>query len=193
MAFTRFSSSLDELQALLEACRSLEPRVESSGQSIINSLKNGGKLLVCGNGGSAADALHLVEELVGRFRLNRQPLPAVCLSADSALITCIGNDFGYESIFSRPVTALGRHGDVLVVFTTSGNSPNVLKALDAASERGLITILVGGRDGGAALGKCDHELVVPSDSTARIQEVHTIILHQWLEMIEAESWVCLDP
>lgn len=185
MPHPSFSSSLAELQSVLEACSGLSAAVETSGQAILRSFQNGGKLLSCGNGGSAADALHLVEELVGRFRSNRRPLPAVCLNADPTILTCIANDFGYDRIFARPLEALGRPGDMLVVFTTSGNSPNVLAAIDVAKALGVTTVLLGGRDGGLALGRCDHEIIIPSVNTARIQEVHTLVLHQWLEMIEA--------
>jgi D-sedoheptulose 7-phosphate isomerase len=172
----------------LKATRKLDGAVATSGRAIIDSQQNGGKLLTCGNGGSAADALHLAEELVGRYRVARRPLPAVCLSADPTVITCIGNDFGYENLFSRSVEALGRPGDVLVAFTTSGNSANVLAAVAAATALSLTTILVAGRDGGMARGRCRHEIIVPNNNTARIQEVHTLILHQWLEMIDATAW-----
>lgn len=185
MPHPSFSSSLAELQSVLNACGDLSTTVETSGKAILDSLHNGGKVMSCGNGGSAADAMHLVEELVGRFRSNRRPLPAVCLNADPTILTCIGNDFGYDTIFARPIEALGRPGDVLVAFTTSGNSPNVLAAIDAAKPLGITRILVSGRDGGLARGRCDHEIIIPSINTARIQEVHTLVLHQWLEMIEA--------
>ena len=182
-----------ELQSVLKECSCLSPAVEASGRAILHGFQNGGKLMSCGNGGSAADAMHLVEELVGRFRSNRRPLPAVCLNADPTILTCIGNDFGYEKIFARPLEALGRPGDVLVTFTTSGNSPNVLAAIDAAASLGVTSILLGGRDGGLARGRCDHEIIIPSINTARIQEVHTLVLHQWLEMIEASFPPSANP
>ena len=193
MPHPSFSSSLAELQSVLNASGCLSAAVETSGNAIIRSFQNGGKLLSCGNGGSAADAMHLVEELVGRFRSNRRPLPAVCLNADPTILTCIGNDFGYDRIFARPLEALGRPGDVLVTFTTSGNSPNVLAAIDAAASLGVTSILLGGRDGGLARGRCDHEIIIPSINTARIQEVHTLVLHQWLEMIEASFPPSANP
>ena len=149
-------------------------------------------MLTCGNGGSAADALHLAEELVGRFKKDRRALPAICLNADVTALTCIGNDYGFDALFSRQVEALGRPGDVLAGFSTSGNSRNVNAAFAAARRQGLVTILLSGRDGGAARALADHPLVVPSQTTARIQEVHTLILHQWLEAIDAADWSCLN-
>ena len=188
-----FDTSVTELQAVLEACRPLESAVAAAGQAIIASILQGGKLLTCGNGGSAADALHLAEELVGRYHLERRALPAICLNADPTAITCICNDYGYEHVFSRGVEALGRRGDVLVGFTTSGNSANVIAAFHAAAALGVTTVLLAGRDGGQARGLCQHEIIVPSGNTARIQEVHTLVLHQWLEAIDATPWPVLLP
>lgn len=183
-----FAQSVDELRAVLEAAHALTPAVEAVGAAILASLKAGGTLLTCGNGGSAADALHLAEELVGRYSRERRALPAICLNADPTAITCICNDYGYEHVFSRGVEALARRGDVLVGFSTSGNSANVLAAFTAAKKKGVITVLLAGKDGGKARGTCDHEIVVPSKNTARIQEVHTLVLHQWLEGIDAHDW-----
>jgi len=188
-----FQDSLTELQAVLDACRSLAPAVEAAGQAIIRSILTGGKLLTCGNGGSAADALHLAEELVGRYHLERRALPALCLNADPTAITCICNDYGYQHVFSRGVEALGRRSDILVGFTTSGNSANVIAAFHAAAKAGITTILLSERDGGSARGLCDHQIIVPSDNTARIQEIHTLVLHQWLEAIDATPWPALLP
>jgi D-sedoheptulose 7-phosphate isomerase len=189
---TPFRGALEELSSVLAACSQLENTVIESGESILNCLFSGGKLLTCGNGGSAADALHLAEELVGRYKADRRALPAICLNADVTALTCIGNDYGYEHVFSRQIEALGRRGDVLVGFSTSGNSPNVLAAFQRARELGLTTIFLGGKDGGLAKGVCDHEIIVPSSTTARIQEVHTLILHQWLEAIEVADWSALS-
>ncbi len=173
---------------MLQAAHALAPAVEAAGGAILASLKAGGTLLTCGNGGSAADALHLAEELVGRYLRERRALPAICLNADPTAITCICNDYGYEHVFSRGVEALARRGDVLVGFTTSGNSANVLAAFSAAKKKGVTTVLLAGKDGGRALGVCDHEIIVPSQNTARIQEVHTLVLHQWLEAVDAHDW-----
>jgi D-sedoheptulose 7-phosphate isomerase len=177
---------LDDLIATLGRFRALLPTVEAAGNEIKRAIKNGNKLLTAGNGGSAADALHLAEELVGRFNKERPSLPAIALCADPTLLTCIGNDYGFDFVYSRQVEGLGRPGDVLVVFTTSGKSPNVINALHAAKARQLKTIAVLGKDGGPAKGIADYELIVPSNSTARIQEVHTFILHSWLTLLEAD-------
>lgn len=185
---TNFAETLRELSDVLSACASLDNAVSRAQSAILDCLKNGGKLLTCGNGGSAADALHLAEELVGRYKSNRRALPAVCLNADVTALTCIGNDFGYEWVFSRQVEALAYPGDVLVGFSTSGRSANVLAAFRRAREIGVSTIFVGGKDGGQTRGVCDHEIIVPSFVTARIQEIHTVVLHQWLEAIEMTDW-----
>jgi len=183
---TMSASQLAELREVLRRFEERLPSVEAAGRAMAECLKVGGKLLTCGNGGSATDAMHLAEELTGRYKEDRRALAAICLNADPSALTCIGNDFGFGALFSRQVEALGHPGDILVGFSTSGGSENVLRAFDTAAERGLRTVLVGGKDGGKAAGRCDFEVIVPSDSTARIQETHTFVLHQWLEMIEAE-------
>jgi D-sedoheptulose 7-phosphate isomerase len=156
-----------------------------SGDEIKAAFARGNKILTAGNGGSAADALHLSEELVGKYNKMRPGFPCVCLSADSTLLTCIGNDFGFDLIFARQVQALGCSGDILVVFSTSGNSENILLAIDTARKKGVKTIALLGKDGGRAKGKADIEIIVPTLNTARIQEVHTFILHSWLECLES--------
>jgi D-sedoheptulose 7-phosphate isomerase len=186
-----FSQSLHELRDVLQAASALEPSVQQAADLIVLALQQGKKLLTCGNGGSAADALHLAEELVGRYKAERRGLPAICFSADVTALTCIGNDYGYEATFSRQIEALGKSGDVLVGFSTSGNSLNVIAAFAKAKSLGISTIFLGGKDGGAAAGTCDLEIIVPSTTTARIQEVHTLILHQWLEVIDATDWSLL--
>lgn len=183
---TPLTDQLGDLIATLERFRALLPAVAKAGAAIHSALKSGHKLLTAGNGGSAADALHLAEELVGRFDKERPSLPAVCLSADPTLLTCIGNDYGFDRLFSRQVEGLGQPGDVLVVFTTSGNSANLVHALQTARTKGLRSIAVLGKSGGKARGLADHEIIVPSLVTARIQEVHTFVLHSWLSLIEAE-------
>ena len=191
MATPTFTESLDELRSVLTASTALAPVVSTVSEAILACLRQGGKLLTCGNGGSAADALHLAEELVGRYKIDRRALPAICLNSDVTALTCIGNDYGYDAIFSRQVEALGRRGDVLVGFTTSGNSANVLAAFAAARAHGIITVLLSGKDGGKARTQCDFPIIVPSDTTARIQEVHTLVLHQWLEAIDGADWTQL--
>ncbi|MEO0794207.1 MAG: SIS domain-containing protein [Verrucomicrobiota bacterium] len=184
----KIQHEIDELAAVVADTRLLAPGIESSGQRLIDVLRGGGKILTCGNGGSATDALHLAEEFVGRYKGERPSLPAICLSADVSVLTCIANDYGFEAVFSRAVEGLGKPGDALVGISTSGNSENILRAFSVARQRGMVTILLSGKSGGAAKGQCDFELIVPSETTARIQEIHTLILHCWLEMVEAENW-----
>lgn len=183
-----FNATIDELTTVLNDSCSLEPAVIQAADTIVSSLRAGGKLLTCGNGGSAADALHLAEELVGRYKRERRSLPAICLNADVTALTCIANDYGYEQVFARQVEGLAKKGDILVGFSTSGNSPNVVSAFRSAEERGCVTVFLGGGDGGAAKGVCDIEVIVPSHVTARIQEVHTVVLHQWLEKVDGQTW-----
>jgi D-sedoheptulose 7-phosphate isomerase len=149
-----------------------------------DAMLDGRSLFTCGNGGSATDAIHLAEEMVGRYRASRRPLPAVCLNTDVGAITCIANDFGYDQVFARQLEALARPGDLLVVFSTSGGSPSILAALRSARSIGVTSIALLGKGGGAARELADHALVVPSASSARIQEVHTLILHAICEEIE---------
>ncbi|WP_298821138.1 D-sedoheptulose-7-phosphate isomerase [Chloroflexus sp.] len=179
-----FQQQLEEAIDVLQDCRKLAPDIDRIVAVATAALLNGHTLYTAGNGGSAADALHLAEELIGRYRSNRRPLPAICLNADIGALTCIANDFGYDEIFARQLAALGKPDDVLVVFSTSGNSPNILNALRTARANGMITIALLGKDGGAARELADHTLIVPSANTARIQEVHTLILHAVCEEVE---------
>ncbi|GAA4424588.1 SIS domain-containing protein [Georgenia halophila] len=144
-----------------------------------------GVLYTFGNGGSAADAQHLTGEMVGRYRRERRPLPAVTLTADATVTSCIANDYTYGDVFARQVTALARPGDVVAGFTTSGRSPNVVAGLAAARGAGAATVLFGGGDGGHAHDHADHALLVPSTTTPRIQEMHTLLLHVISEMVDA--------
>ncbi len=159
--------------------RLAEP-ISRAGALLAQALSDGGRVLSCGNGGSAADAQHFAAELIGRFEKEREALPAVALSTDTSALTAISNDYGFERVFSRQVEGLGREGDILVAISTSGNSPNVVQAIEAAQSRQMRVIALTGRDGGAIRGQMrenDIELCVPSDSTARVQEVHILILH----------------
>ena len=159
--------------------RLAEP-ISRAGALLAQALSDGGRVLSCGNGGSAADAQHFAAELIGRFEKEREALPAVALSTDTSALTAISNDYGFERVFSRQVEGLGREGDVLVAISTSGNSPNVVQAIEAAQSRQMRVIALTGRDGGTIRGQMrenDIELCVPSDSTARVQEVHILILH----------------
>jgi D-sedoheptulose 7-phosphate isomerase len=177
---------LEELIETAGRLKALTPLVAAAGLEIKQALQAGRKLLTCGNGGSAADALHLAEELVGRFDQERPSLPAIALCADPTLLTCIGNDYGFDRLFSRQIEGLGQPGDVLVLFTTSGNSNNLMFALQAAKAKGVKTIALLGKTGGKVRGLADIEIIVPSANTARIQELHTFILHNWLSIIESD-------
>jgi len=158
-------------------------RIDSMADTITRSIEQGGKVLICGNGGSGCDAQHFAEELTGRFRKDRKALPAIAVM-DSAHITCVANDFGYDAIFSRSIDALGKKGDVLIGLSTSGNSPNVRGAILKANELEMATIALLGRDGGRTKGLSRIELIVPGKFSDRIQEVHMFILHLLCELIE---------
>lgn len=177
------NGSIDELAALLPLLRGLSPQLEQLGEAMMRCWDQRGKVLLAGNGGSAADAMHLGEELTVRFQKNRRALAAVALMDPTAL-TCCGNDFGYERVFSRQIEALGNEGDVFIAFSTSGNSPSILKALEVAKQQKLITATFLGKDGGKAHKQADIELLIPSQSTARIQEAHQVLFHvlcQWID------------
>ncbi len=150
----------------------------------IKAYRNGRKILAAGNGGSAADAQHFAGELVSRFYFDRPPLAAIALTTDSSILTAIGNDYGFEDVFARQVQALGRPGDVFIAISTSGNSPNILKAIEAAKSIGLVVIGLTGRTGGKMKALCDVCLCAPSDSTPRIQECHLVIEHSLCACIE---------
>jgi D-sedoheptulose 7-phosphate isomerase len=149
-------------------------------------LRRGCRVLVCGNGGSAADAQHLAAELSGRYRKERRALAGIALTTDTSALTAIGNDYGFDQVFSRQVEALGRPGDLLIGISTSGNSPNVVRAVEAAKGLGMRTLGLLGRDGGKLKALVDDALVVPSPVTARIQEVHQMIYHFWCEALDAQ-------
>lgn len=161
--------------------------VERVAQIIIKALKNGSRVLICGNGGSAGDAQHFAAELTGRYKSERTPLGGIALTTDTSAITAIGNDYGYDEVFARQVVALGRAGDVLVGISTSGNSANVLKAAREAQKIGMQTIGFSGKGGGAMSAEFGLNLVVPSNDTARIQEMHILIIHTICGFID-EAW-----
>ena len=172
-------------QTLIELLeRDMAPLIAEMSSMISEALTNGNKLLVMGNGGSAADSQHFVAEIVGRFKMERKALPAVALSTDTSILTAIGNDYGFESIFSRQVEALATSGDIVIGLSTSGNSPNVLKALNLAHELGCRTIGLLGKDGGSISPACDLALVVPITDTPRIQEGHITIIHIVCDLVE---------
>lgn len=176
-------ASWAELSAAL-ADPALLARVHAAGAALVDALVAGRALLTCGNGGSAAIASHVATELVGRCIRDRDPLPAVSLADSPSALTALGNDYGFEEVFARAVRALGRPGDVLLAMSTSGASPNVLAALAAARERGLVTVAMTGAAGTTLEGHADHLLVVPSRQTPRIQEVHLLWAHAWCEAID---------
>jgi len=181
-----FLENLEQHNALLATLHTLDNQVLQAGSLATHSLKQGGKLLFCGNGGSAADSQHLAAELTGRFIKDRRPLAAMALSTDTSALTCIGNDYSFDEIFARQVVGLGRKGDVLIGISTSGNSRNVIRAVEEAKKLGMVSIGLLGRDGGQLKSLCDHSIVVPSDVTARIQECHILIGHTLCGMIEQE-------
>ena len=181
-----FLRNLDEHLQLMNILGSLDPQVQSAGRRLAGVLSAGGKLMFCGNGGSAADCQHLASELTGRFIKDRRPLAGLALTVDSSALTCIGNDYSFDDVFTRQVQGLGRAGDGLVAISTSGNSGNVLKAVEAAKAMGIYTLGLLGRDGGKLGALCDDSVVVPHAITARIQEAHLLIGHTLCGLIEAE-------
>ena len=175
----------DSIRTKQEVLKNLVPAIEKTVRLLIGALESGHKLLLFGNGGSAADSQHIAAELVGKLLVERRALPAISLTTDTSNLTALGNDFGYDTVFRRQVEALGAPGDVAIGLSTSGNSPNVLEALKTARKMGLKTIGLTGRGGGALTGLVDQALVVPSDNTQRIQESHITIGHILCELIEA--------
>ena len=173
-----------EHSATLKSIFELDESIEKVANIFIHSLENDGTISWCGNGGSASDSQHLAGELVGRFVDERKPLKSIALTADSAVMTCIVNDYGYEHIFSRQVEGLGTEGDVLVGISTSGNSLNVLNALKVANRKGMITIGLLGKSGGKANSLAKQSIIVASNSTARVQEMHILIGHIICDLIE---------
>ena len=178
--------AVEEHLALAARIEELLPAAAGVAEAIIASYERGGRVYTLGNGGSAADSLHFAEELVARFKRERRALPAQSLAADPTTLTCIANDYDFDDLFARQVQAFVREGDVAIGFTTSGRSPNVVRALAAARELGAVTVLFGGGQGTPAADNAEHALVVPSDSTARVQEMHVLLLHVVLD--EVDRW-----
>ena len=178
-------TQLQDHRAVIERLeQDIAPLIAEMVSLLSDAFTRGNKLLVMGNGGSAADSQHFVAEIVGRFKMERRALPAVALSTDTSILTAVGNDYGFDAVFSRQVEALAAPGDVVVGISTSGNSPNVLKALNEAKARGCRTIGLLGRDGGSIRAVCDLALVVPSTDTPRIQEGHATIIHIVCDLVE---------
>ena len=179
-----FSTQLDQTTSLIHALKTQSATIEAIAQTITTAVLSGHTLFTCGNGGSAADAGHFAEELSGRYRSNRRALPAQSLSIDALAITCIANDFGYDVVFARQIEALGRPGDILCALSTSGNSPSILAAIEAAHAKQMTTIALLGKNGGQARGRATHEVIIPSQDSGRIQEMHMQIIHFVCEVIE---------
>lgn len=177
----------DSAQTKLDAAEMLSPLIAQAAETMVASLVGNGKVLACGNGGSAADAQHFAAELVGRFEVERQGLAAIALTTDTSIMTAVGNDYGYNAVFERQVRALGQSGDVLLAISTSGNSPSIIEAINAAHENDLRVIALTGKGGGkmgAMLRDGDIHLCVPSSRTARIQEVHLLTIHCLCDAID---------
>jgi D-sedoheptulose 7-phosphate isomerase len=180
-----FGKAIIQHLAVVRTMQNQQEVLESIARAMTATLQAGGKILWCGNGGSAADAQHLAAELVGRFRRERRAMPSLALTTDSSILTSVANDYGYEAVFSRQVEALGRRGDLLVGISTSGNSPNVIAALAAARAQAMTTVGFTGSGGGRMARLADHLFTVESNDTARIQEAHILAGHMlcdWIEM-----------
>ena len=182
---SRISESIETKQKLLSN-EALLKTIEEVSQAVITSLKNGNKILFCGNGGSAADAQHLAAEFSGRFYLNRKALPAEALHVNTSYLTAVANDYGYDVVYARLVEGIGVKGDVLIGLSTSGNSVNIMKAFEAAKENGILTVAFTGESGGDIKAVSDYLINVPSSVTPRIQEAHILVGHIICEIAEAE-------
>lgn len=183
------SAALSAHLELVQGLEALRGSIEVFAAEVLASIKRGGRVLWMGNGGSAADSQHLAAELVGRFERERAGLPALALTADTAALTSVANDYGFDRVFERQVEALGRDGDVIVGLSTSGNSPNVLRAMERASQLGLYRVGLTGEQGGVLKDCCELWLGVPSRSTARIQEAHMLIGHILCDLVEQQTLV----
>jgi D-sedoheptulose 7-phosphate isomerase len=180
-----FQRSREDTVRTLESLKDIRAAIDDAGNLILSTLKAGGKLLVCGNGGSAAEAAHFTTELVGRYDGHRRSLPALALSSDGSLLSCIGNDYGFEHAFARQIEGLAKPGDLVVVITSSGKSANILAALKESNRQGLKSLAFLGRGGGKAKGHATCELIVPGDRGATAQEAHLFLIHYFCELIEA--------
>ncbi|MFT5240543.1 MAG: D-sedoheptulose 7-phosphate isomerase [Candidatus Promineifilaceae bacterium] len=184
MDHSQLSTKIDAACDTISALKSQLESISCICGVVVNALQEGHKLMSAGNGGSAAEAMHMSEELIGRFRNDRPSLPAIALTADSTALTCIGNDYGYAQIFGRQIEGLGQAGDVLVLFSTSGNGDSLMNAARAARQKQVICVGFLGRDGGALAPECDYSIVVPGNATERIQEAHQVLLHLVLDAVE---------
>ncbi len=181
----QISASIQTKQNILENSQLLS-EIEKVAQLCVALYKNKKKTLLAGNGGSAADAQHIAAELVGRYGFDRPSIPSLALTTDTSNLTAIGNDYGYDAVFSRQLEGMGQEGDLFIGISTSGNSKNVINAFESAKKMGITTVALVGRDGGAMAKMADHALIVPSDATPRIQESHILIGHILCDIIEKE-------
>ena len=181
------NDSFNNLQKVISD-KGLILEIETITTKIIKAFKDGNKLLLCGNGGSASDAQHIAAELSGRFEIDRKPLSAEALHVNSSFVTAVANDYGYEKVYSRMVEAIGKNGDILLALSTSGNSKNVIRAIEKANSQGLITIGFSGNNGGGMQNLCKYNLIIPSDNTARIQEAHILVGHIICKLIEQKMF-----
>lgn len=179
-----FDAALSETVRTFQALTEIRAQIDQAGDLMLATLGRGGKILTCGNGGSAAEAAHFATELVGRYAKTRRSLPSIALSSDGSLLTCIANDFGYEQTFSRQVAGLARPGDLLVVFTSSGNSANIVDALHEAKRLGVESVAFLGRGGGKARGLATCDLIIPGQRGAAAQEAHLFLIHYFCELID---------
>ena len=179
-----FEQAIQQAQQILSSLNTLEPEILQAANTLKQSFMKGNKVLLIGNGGSAADAQHFAAELMVRFKKERLPYPAIALTTDSSILTAHGNDYNFETIFKRQVEALGNQGDCLFALSTSGNSRNILEAIGAAQKKGLLVIGLTGADGGKMGEMCDTLIMVPSSITARIQETHIFIIHILCQLLE---------
>ena len=184
MSQTTLAAYLQDHRTVFDAVTALSPSITAVAERLAQCLRDGNKLLLCGNGGSAADCQHLAAEFTGRFHADRPPLAALALTTDTSALTCIGNDYSFDDVFARQLQALGRRGDCLMGISTSGNSANVVRAMEAARAAGVTTIGLLGREGGRLKALCDLAVVVPGEDTARIQEAHIFIGHAWCGLVE---------
>ncbi len=179
------ASLAEHLRVMREVTEHCMAEIERGAEMMCRTLAEGHKILLCGNGGSAADAQHIAAELVGRYEQDRRAWPAIALTTDTSALTALGNDYGYAEVFARQVEALAQPGDLLLAISTSGGSPNVLRAVERARELGCRTIALTGAGGGELKTLCDLAVVIPSDRTSRVQEAHITIGHLWCEMVDA--------
>lgn len=181
---TKLQQAIQDSVAMTQALATFDEPLNRAAQMVLTSLTSGRKLLICGNGGSASDATHMATEFLCRFMGDRRPYAALSLTANGEFLTAMGNDYHFDEVFARQVWGLGEKGDVLLCFTTSGKSKNVLRAIEEANKKGVLSISFLGRDGGFTLGKSTLDILVPGDNTARIQEAHKFLFHVLCEIVE---------